>query len=377
MMKNMILLLLCTVCVSGTAFAFDQDQLQIHGFASQGYLRSNHYDYLGAETEEGTVEFNEFGLNVISNLADNLRLGIQFLARDLGDAANDEVEVDWAFGDYRYRNWLGVRAGKLKRALGLYNQSRDIDAARTGVFLPLSVYNETYRTAQQAVKGIGLYGTLPGTFEYQIQYGTLDSEFENNLLARSDVTSAAVDDDAYVLHLGWNTPVDGLKLVGTVSHFFWTTTSTRDTSDVTSDTDFKEWLVGIEYTWGNLTCAAEYDELTFTVNSQVYGDYDYASEYYYGLLTYRFTDWLELGTSYAVFYANKDDREGNNYEQYGMPKAAAWSKDLAVSARFDLNEYWIVKLEGHWINGLSGVSGYGNDPSEDGFLGAAKVTFSF
>ena len=55
----------------------------------------------------------------------------------------------------------------------------------------------------------------------------------------------------------------------------------------------------------------------------------------------------------------------------------SWNKDLAISARFDVNESWIVKLEGHWINGLYGVSEYGDDPSDDGFLGAAKVTFSF
>jgi hypothetical protein len=58
-MKRILMMLLCNVLlVNGNAFAFSQDQIQIHGFASQGYLRSNHYDYLSAETEDGTVEFN-------------------------------------------------------------------------------------------------------------------------------------------------------------------------------------------------------------------------------------------------------------------------------------------------------------------------------
>jgi len=69
-----------------------------------------------------------------------------------------------------------------------------------------------------------------------------------------------------------------------------------------------------------------------------------------------------------------------------LPRAIAWSKDLAVTTRFDVSESWIVKLEGHWLNGLyatttnGGLStseDYGDDPAENGFLGAVKVTFSF
>jgi hypothetical protein len=374
MIKRMILFVLCTVWISGTVSALDRDQIQIHGFASQGYLRSNHYDYLGAETEDGTVEFNEFGLNVISNLADNLRLGIQFLARDLGDAGNDEIKVDWALGDYRYRNWLGVQIGKLRRALGLYNQSRDVDAARTGVFLPLSVYNENFRVPQEAIKGIGLYGTLPGGFEYQLQYGSLGSDWERQLRESPNAENVQANDDSYVAYLVWNAPLDGLKLVGRYDYMGWSSDWVQGDTTMEFETDRDGFLVGTEYTYGNLTCAAEYVQVEFVMND---GAFDWTIESYYGLVTYRFTDWLELGTSYSISYENNDDKEGDRFAAQGTPRAQAWNKDLAISARFDLNESWIVKLEGHWINGLYGVSGYGDDPSEDGFLGAAKVTFSF
>jgi hypothetical protein len=374
MMKK-ILMFVCTLGISWNASAFDLDQLQIHGFASQGYLRSNHYDYLYAETEDGTVEFNEFGLNVISNLADNLRLGIQFLARDLGDEANDKVTIDWAFGDYRYRNWLGVRVGKFRRSFGLYSQSREIDAARTGVFLPLSVYNENNRVSQQATKGIAVYGTLPGDFEYQVQYGTLDSDFENSLFDFPGTVGAQVDDDSCLFYLAWNTPLDGLKLVSRYDYLGWSSISSLDaTTTMESRFDVDSWLVGTEYTYEDVTFAAEYTQINFVMND---GQIDMILEYYYGLVTYRFSDWLEVGTSYSVGYEDKNDKEGDRFEAQGTPRAQAWNKDLAVSTRFDLNESWIVKLEGHWINGLYGVSGYGDDPSEDGFLGAVKVTFSF
>jgi hypothetical protein len=373
MKMNKIILTIFLGCVSWNVSALELSQLQIHGFASQGYLRSNHYDYVDAETEKGTVEFNEFGLNVMSNLTDRLRFGIQLLARDLGDMGNDKLTVDWAFGDYRYRNWLGVRTGQFPRALGLYNQSRDIDAARTGVFLPLSVYNEVNRHVQKSVKGIELYGTLPGGFEYQMQYGTLGSEYKDTLVSLFQTNRIEVANNAYTLHLKWNTPIDGLRLVGTTfDNFSFSATRTVNAADVTSRVDYKQRLAGIEYTRGKVTCAAEYTERIFNSTQS-----DYTGIGYYGLISYRFTDWVELGTSYSVAYANKDDKEGDSYAQRGQPRALAWSKDLAVSARFDLNEYWLVKLEGHWLNGLYGASEYGSNPSEDGFLGAVKVTFSF
>jgi hypothetical protein len=132
-------------------------------------------------------------------------------------------------------------------------------------------------------------------------------------------------------------------------------------------------VAGFEYTWGNWLLAAEYNE-----RKNEMGDlYTFTSQDYYGMINYRFTDWLELGTSYSVSYDDKDDKDGANYALYGLPKAAAWRKDLALSTRFDINEFWIVKLEGHWLNGLSGASNYGDNPDENGFLGAAKVTFSF
>jgi hypothetical protein len=379
MMKKMImLLLLCTLCVSGNAFALDLDQIQIHGFASQGYLRSNHYDYLGAETEKGTVEFNEFGLNVTSNLSDNLRFGIQMLARDLGDNGNDTLRVDWAFGDYRYRNWLGLRAGKMKKAFGLYNQSRDIDAARTGIFLPLGMYQEgRLRTAQQSVKGVALYGSVAGGFNYQVQYGTLDSDFEEFYRDSPGVLSTELADDNYILHLGWNTPLDGLNVVGSFNRESWSQIQEAGPENLELEFVRDAWVVGLEYLVGDVTCAVEYAQATFNIKMIGFPGRDFTKEFYHGLLSYRFTEWFEVGASYSVIYGDKDDKEGNSYAQQGQPRALAWRKDLAISTRFDLTDAWIVKLEGHWYNGLNGVSSYGENPSEDGFLGAAKVTFSF
>ena len=130
-------LFLVAVLFSSTrlVLAFDLKALEVHGFVSQGYLRSTDNNYL-AKTEDGTTEFNDVAINVSTTLTDKLRVGCQFLARDLGDAGNNKVVLDWGYGDYHFRDEIGIRIGKVKRPMGFYNEGRDVDILRTWVLLP-------------------------------------------------------------------------------------------------------------------------------------------------------------------------------------------------------------------------------------------------
>ena len=75
---------------------------------------------------------------------------------------------------------------------------------------------------------------------------------------------------------------------------------------------------------------------------------------------------------------DRDDRDGERSEKVGQPAAKAWRKDIVISTRFDISDYWTFKLEGHYMNGLEGVTiGLSDDPSEDWFLFAAKISFTF
>ena len=93
---------------AGHAFAGDVGDVEIHGFISQGYLWTTDNNYL-ADTEKGSFEFNELGINFSTWLSADLRAGIQLFARDLGTIGNDEITIDWAYADYHWRDWLGLR----------------------------------------------------------------------------------------------------------------------------------------------------------------------------------------------------------------------------------------------------------------------------
>lgn len=132
--------------VSAAAWDDPWRALDIHGFISQGFLQSDRNNFY-ADTEDGTFQFNEFGLNVSADVTDRLYAGLQLLSRDLGAIGNNSVELDWAQATYRWRAWLYLQAGCIKTPWGLYNETRDIDLLRTSIFLPPSLYSEDMRDA--------------------------------------------------------------------------------------------------------------------------------------------------------------------------------------------------------------------------------------
>jgi len=164
------------------------EDVEIHGFVAQGFLLSDKYDYYGIKTEEGSFEYSSAGINFSSNVSADLRIGAQFLVRDYGELGNDQIELDWAYGDYRVSNYLGIRGGKVKIASGLYNETRDIDAVRTFVLLPNAIYLEQLRDILAGMKGVCAYGEIPAGFSYQAAYGV--TPFSSDSYLMQDITQS-------------------------------------------------------------------------------------------------------------------------------------------------------------------------------------------
>lgn len=415
MLSVICLLLVCNVSPY-SCFAFDMDSIKIHGFLSQGYLQTDHNNFM-AETEDGTFQFNEFGLNFTTRLSDNLTTGIQFFGRDMGSIGNDEIKVDWAYLDYRWRDWAGLRVGMSKMVYGLYNETRELDMLRTSVILPQSVYVETYRDSNVSVKGFDFYGYLPvkhmGDFSYEFQYGLLP--FKNGDGVSQSIESAnfsntlkveSLDSDsAYAYALTWEPPLEGLKLrysgfevnglIAKGRTPFKTLPGDANHDGVISpgetvpaDTfvvDFKLVRFSIascEYTFKDLVLAAEYMEMdlrrTVTLGSSTAYNFPYQGWYLSG--SYRFNPLFSLGLSYSEFYPNAKDKDGDKLVATGKKDFQAWQKTYTVSTKFDINQFWLFKLEASYNDGFGAVQPVYNDPAKlepYWWLFAAKATVSF
>ncbi|MBT8338438.1 MAG: hypothetical protein HKP58_06215 [Desulfatitalea sp.] len=392
------------LATGGSALAMDMGGVQIHGFISQGFLVGNEYNYLSHKSTDGSFEFNEMGINFSKKLSEKLRVGVQFFARDLGDVANNKVALDWACGDYRWRDWLGIRAGKIKIPLGLYNETRDYDFLRTSIVMPQSIYDDLLRDTIIAISGAGLYGNVSigslGTVRYFGLTGALDPDIESGIgkwaSARGTIDQADFNlsyDMVYTGSIKWHTPLLGLM----IDVFFFKSGSNASlpatlpvVGPVLMNQNIDGFLraVAIEYTRKNLLVAMEYlmnDTEGTTTISTAQGipltrtDINGTTEQYYLSASYQLTNWFELGAYYSVYFPDSDDKDGDSYVDRGEPDHHAWQKDIALSFRFDLTEGLILKIEGHKVDGTAQVFASDNpDRSEqDWYYGAAKLTFSF
>lgn len=385
-----IIIFLSILFTSSSSFAFSQESIAMHGFVSQGYLKSSANNYF-SETKDGTFEFNEIGVNFSSIISDNLRFGLQLFSRDFGILGNNELTVDWAFLDYNVYDWLGIRAGKIKRPFGLYNRKRDADMLRTAIILPQSVYNESMRRFVVAIHGVSLYGTKTigpiGYFDYELFAGTfqipIDSAYFDVMLNQANYVLPAFGDalsnmnlsDLIIKHaegvsLTWNTPLEGLKLNTTFLYALGDVQGSTSIPELgvipfSMDLAFKKFNTqSIEYEVGNLTFALENNQLEIEVDFGAgIPKSTIESQGWYGSVSWDILSYLGIAATYSEFYPNAKDKDGSDSEQAGLPDYYGWEKDVILSIRFNFTEYWCAKLESHSISGL-GMSGIKNNPPE-------------
>jgi hypothetical protein len=331
----------------------DGHPVEVHGFASQGFILSLGNDYLAKDTTKGSFEFSEIGINFTKGLTERLRLGVQLFAQDLGPSGNYNAKADWFYLDYRFQDWFGLRAGRLKIPYGLHNEVQDIDSARVPVLLPQSVYPVQGREILFAHTGAELYGFLRsdslGALEYRLFGGTifLDSESLTPPGSMFDVDIRIPF--AAGGRLLWETPLSGLRVGGSVERVRLDTTAfVPGIAPIEIENRSWLWVASAEYGIADLVLTAEYSRWDTEQRSNqpmLSPPIDALSERGYAMVSYRVTPWLQPGAYYSVFFPDVHDREGREDRQH----------DIAATLRFDVNAHWLFKLEGHYMAGTAGL----------------------
>ncbi len=131
MTTNKTLRLAC-LAVLGLGSALGQfkvagKDVQVYGFFQQGFAVSSGNNFLTMKTTNGSFSMTDGGFNVATRLTPKLRVGAQVFSRNIGDIANGKVAVDWALADYKFNDYIGIRAGRVKTVLGLFNDTQDME----------------------------------------------------------------------------------------------------------------------------------------------------------------------------------------------------------------------------------------------------------
>jgi hypothetical protein len=330
--------------------------VEVHGFVSQGFILStNGNNYLSADSTRGSFQFSEVGLNFTKSLTDRFRVGVQLFAQDLGPTGNYDAKLDWFYLDYRVADWLGLRAGRVKIPFGLYNEVNDIDQARLPVLLPQSVYPLEDRNFLLAQTGAEVYGYVSlhsaGAFEYRLYGGTI---FFDTLVPPGSPYQIVSLNVPYLVggRLLWETPIQGLRLAGSVQDLRLDGSLLDGTTTVNVQIPATLWVGSLEYAADNWLLSAEYSRWSSksnTTDPKLFPPSPtVTSERAYGLAAYRVTPWLQTGAYYSVLFPDVAMRSGRQNIQ----------NDIALMMRFDINNFWLVKLEAHGMLGTAGLQSY-------------------
>jgi len=379
-----VLACLCAgeITLQAQEFKLFDRTVQIHGFVSQGFVYTNDNNWLTMNTSQGSAAFTDFGLNMSSQLTDKLRVGAQIYDRNLGQLGQYHPSLDWAVADYRFKSWFGVRGGKVKTTLGLYNDTQDLDFLRTFALLPQSVYPTDLRDATIAHLGGDVYGNISlkhhlGDLSYTAYAGHRSDSIYSGyayLASRFETYVSRFGGPQYGADLRWNTPLKGL-LIGASRMNQDTTAAATFINPLNPSAGFVHETEGSKADWTNqfygeyalekLRLDCEYrrflhDEIVHAVSLQSITDV----RGWYVSGAYRVMKRLALGSYYSRYtmtsvFGGPPGVVPPNQTDTGLPADHIYDK--VITARVDLNKFWNVKVEGHFMNG------YGESTYPDGF----------
>ncbi|MFW5782309.1 MAG: hypothetical protein ACOCWO_03345 [Candidatus Muiribacteriaceae bacterium] len=419
----LIIMLVFSVCAD--------DEISIHGFMSQGFMKSNHNNYL-AKSSEGSYEFNETAVNFYKEMDDNLSLGLQLFSRDMGDQGNNTFKLDWGFADYQVNDNYGFRLGKIKMPLGLHNTGRDVDLLRTEILMPQSVYEEGMRDFMNSVNGFSYYRNIftedKGFFEYEILSGTVniegDSAYMRNVVTNLSNTGLVLSDFNFTLYkdngisLKWETPVEGLRLgysyyeaegdivadvdasaVDAQGDLLVATYAGPDDTPGTADdvntalamqgaaliagaaaleaspqkfaVEFpKIYTMSLEYMWDNYVLTHERRIHEATLHVPILDQMEGVNNLgYYTKIDYRINERLATSLYSSTFYENR----------HVKTTARDYQEDVCLSFKYDVKYNFSLKLEYHDMEGYYQCYNFLNPAGleKDWNFMAFKATISF
>ncbi len=353
--------------------------LQIHGFASQSWLKSSDNNVFGkSSSDSGSFDFRELGLNASMRPLPKLQFSAQMLSRWAGKGSTGNIRLDYGFMDYTYYSGqsgqLGIRLGRMKNPLGFYNDTRDVPFTRPSILLPQSIYFDRTRKLAIAADGVHLYG------EHRSDMG--DISFQGGVvspLVRGAEAQAAVFGKQFPGHL---TP--DISYVGRVNYELDGGRIRLAISATQLNMGYSPGI-GDPFKGGSirftpLVFSAQYNAERWSFTSEYalrhleYKDFgpalpnmNFWGESYYFQGAYRFTPEWEGIVRYDVLYADGNDPDGTKWAaaRPGRQAYSRFAKDITVGLRWNITPEFMLRAEYHRVNGTGWLSTLDNPVSNN------------
>ncbi len=339
--------------------------VQFHGFFTQGYSYTSDNSFFGSAAAEGSFDYTEVGVNASARPNKYLLATGQILYREAG-AADDRVDLDYALLDYRGHSTefvdAGVRLGRIKNPLGLYNDTRDVAVSRPSVILPQSIYFDRTRDLALSGDGIGFYGERRGdrsvlTVEFNVVKPRVDTDNLEPILLGAQRVGRFEDEPSALVRAILNTAEERLRLALSVAAVnLRYEAGPNDVSD-SGDVLFSPRILSIQYNAERWILTSEYARREFEFDDIAYIPFDTRTgESFYLQAQYKLADCCWILGRRDVLYQDIDDKSGEKFEALtggARPAHTQFAKDWTVSLRWQPGRNWLVSAEHHWVQGTA------------------------
>ena len=373
------------------------DTVQVHGFATQGYMNStgNNNVFGNSNQDSGSFGFREVGLNASVQLRPNLLISAQGLHRHAGLGSQD-IRLDYGLVDYKAysgeNSQFGIRLGRIKNPLGFYNETRDVAHTRPSILLPQSIYFDRTRNLAMAADGGHVYGetrTSKGDFFYQfgVVMPYVSGTTTEAAIFGSDRAGHLTSQVSYIGRGIYE--YDGGRIRLAVSGA-QTNVGYSPGTDVlrAGQVQFTPIIFSAQYNAERWSLTSEYAiRHTVVSNFGAIANSATTGESYYFQGIYRFTPRWEGIIRYDVLYSNRDDRSGSHYAATnpGKTSFSRFAKDLTTGVRWNVTPSFMLAAEHHYVNGTAwlapldnpGANAIAGQHSQQWHLFAVQGSFRF
>ena len=340
------------------------DELNWHGFLSQGFSFTNKNNFLGP-SENGSFKFNEAALNASWRPLNEVQLSAQVLYKQIGNSKPNGTELDYGVIDWRlvdnFNRGFGLRIGRLKNPYGFFNETRDVASTRPSLLLPESIYVDYLRTLIHSSDSVGLYGHQEleqGTISVSAVYGVpiLNEQNVDTLVQaktsgnmkheRSSAARISYEDGSGL----WRTAFSYISFEGDFK------AGPQEASKFIFDgkLNIQQQLFSVELNWNHWQFISEYQFRNIESLGIRGMDLKSNGVGYYCQFGYQFGSVLKVYLRQDNVYLNKNDKSGKSYSQSTgglLPARDAFAKDSTIGLIYSPSLNWSFGLEVHRVNG--------------------------
>ncbi len=343
------------------------DNVSVHGFLTQGAFHTTGNNYNGESKNSISFDQTEIGLNIFWQTNDKINFATQGLFRNAGQVDNGTIRIDYALMNINLLNnqnlRIGTRLGRIKSPIGLYNETRDVAFTTPSILLPQSIYLDRSRSLFLSADGAQIYADYQlgsGWLSIKANYGmTQNDNDEIQKLMFGDMAHGELtaDDPSFLGQIIYNIESD--KYIFAISYASIELNYKPTSEDILAPGSalFPPVIFSAQYNGEKIGLTGEYyyAKNEFKDFGVVSPDYSPVSTNWYLQGSYRLNHQWQATLRYDVNYLNKDDKEGNDFENVGFPKHIGFTKDWMLGLRWDITSAIMLRAEYHYVNGTSWI----------------------